>query len=337
MKLNDTLIATLPDFAENFTFVEFWSKRKVFLRDMNPTMVFFWNDTQKILFEIISEWVDSIDTPGKSLRCNFDGQFISYGTQKIKLKTDSSNVSSLTKIPVEKGILTGLVALQEFLALCSEDYKKLFIDQSNISAAFKKIDYSSDIIKIPAGREIVLPIVVPGEVSHIQISLKKIEIEGNGSNLATIFIGTNKVGSFRPGSFFYVTSIDNKFIEALPSEIENNGCKAWLVSKVGKLEADLHVQDARDNEYVVENIKSFTVTNDGCTYVRPDGKLDSFVPYIDLSDLQSFKKILFVKSYHGTYYTLSNDGELRESAKPILKNVIGVNTLSDKIIPIRKC
>lgn len=337
MKLNDTIIATLKDFAKYFTFVEFWSKRKVFLRDLNPSVVLYWNDTQKILFNLISEWVYSIDSSGKSLNCNFDSHFISYGTQKIELKTDSSNVSSLTKFSVNEDIKIGIVALQEFLALCSEDYKKLFIEQSDVSAAFKEIDFSSDIIHIPAGRTIELPAVAPEEVNCIHIVLKKIEIEENGSNPAAVYIGTNKVGSYRPGSFFYVTSIDDKFIEALPSEIENNGCKAWLVSEAGNFEADLFVKDARGDEHIVDNVKSFTVTDDGCTYVGPDGKLVSFVPYIDLDDLQSFNKILLIKSCHGSYYTLSNDGELRESAKPILRNVIGVNTLSGKIIPIRKC
>lgn len=44
MKLNNTLIVTLPDFARHFNFAEFWEKRIQFVRDMHPQKVYYWNE-----------------------------------------------------------------------------------------------------------------------------------------------------------------------------------------------------------------------------------------------------------------------------------------------------
>ena len=47
MKLRNTLIVTLPDFAKHFNFPEFWENRKQFVRDMHPDKVYYWNEALK--------------------------------------------------------------------------------------------------------------------------------------------------------------------------------------------------------------------------------------------------------------------------------------------------
>lgn len=63
MKLNDRLIVTIPDFARNFNFIEFYGKRKQFVRDMNPEKVYYWNESLKDAFREIQQWIEGENEP----------------------------------------------------------------------------------------------------------------------------------------------------------------------------------------------------------------------------------------------------------------------------------
>lgn len=70
MKLNNTLIVTLPDFARHFNFAEFWEKRLQFVRDMHPQKVYYWNEELIKAYNIVAAWIvkgnDATDTERKA-------------------------------------------------------------------------------------------------------------------------------------------------------------------------------------------------------------------------------------------------------------------------------
>lgn len=58
MKLNNTLIVTLPDFARHFTFTEFWANRRQFVRDMHPSRVYYWSSELADAYAVVATWID---------------------------------------------------------------------------------------------------------------------------------------------------------------------------------------------------------------------------------------------------------------------------------------
>lgn len=58
MKLNNTLIVTLPDFARHFSFIEFWENRRQFVRDMNPQRVYYWSKELSDAYFLVSKWIE---------------------------------------------------------------------------------------------------------------------------------------------------------------------------------------------------------------------------------------------------------------------------------------
>lgn len=62
MKLNNTLIVTLPDFARHFTFAEFWANRRQFVRDMHPSRVYYWSSELAEAYAVVAAWIDKGET-----------------------------------------------------------------------------------------------------------------------------------------------------------------------------------------------------------------------------------------------------------------------------------
>lgn len=61
MKLNNTLIVTLPDFARHFSFAEFWENRRQFVRDMHPQKVYYWSDELSQAYYAVVAWIEKGD------------------------------------------------------------------------------------------------------------------------------------------------------------------------------------------------------------------------------------------------------------------------------------
>lgn len=57
MKLQNSLIVTLPDFAKHFEYAEFWENRAQFVRDMHPSKVYYWNEELKSAYATVAEWI----------------------------------------------------------------------------------------------------------------------------------------------------------------------------------------------------------------------------------------------------------------------------------------
>ena len=57
MKLQNSLIVTLPDFAKHFEYAEFWENRAQFVRDMHPSKVYYWNEELKLAYATVADWI----------------------------------------------------------------------------------------------------------------------------------------------------------------------------------------------------------------------------------------------------------------------------------------
>lgn len=57
MKLQNSLIVTLPDFARHFEYAEFWENRMQFVRDMHPSKVYYWDDKLKTAYATVVDWI----------------------------------------------------------------------------------------------------------------------------------------------------------------------------------------------------------------------------------------------------------------------------------------
>lgn len=57
MKLKNTLIVTLPDFARHFSFAEFWANRRQFVRDMHPSKVYYWSESLAEAYAVVAAWI----------------------------------------------------------------------------------------------------------------------------------------------------------------------------------------------------------------------------------------------------------------------------------------
>lgn len=58
MKLDNTLIVTLPDFARHFSFAEFWENRRQFVRDMSPQRVYYWSEELAEAYACVAKWIE---------------------------------------------------------------------------------------------------------------------------------------------------------------------------------------------------------------------------------------------------------------------------------------
>lgn len=61
MKLNNSLIVTLPDFAKHFGYLEFWENRRQFVRDMHPSKVYYWDKELEDAYFSVANWIDRGD------------------------------------------------------------------------------------------------------------------------------------------------------------------------------------------------------------------------------------------------------------------------------------
>lgn len=81
MKLNNTLIVTLSDFARHFTFPAFWANRQQFVRDLCPEKVYYLNNEQKQAYIEITKWIQEGElntNSDKTLLCNALEELLGY-------------------------------------------------------------------------------------------------------------------------------------------------------------------------------------------------------------------------------------------------------------------
>lgn len=109
MKLDNTLIVTLPDFARHFSFAEFWENRRQFVRDMNPKRVYYWNEELAEAYYLVAKWIEKGEAAtaddrkagckalsflvGKNIdagAATMSGDRYDYSTDVIKISTGKS-------------------------------------------------------------------------------------------------------------------------------------------------------------------------------------------------------------------------------------------------------
>lgn len=272
MKLNNILIATLPDFVRNFTFESFWENRFQFVRDMHPDKIYYWSEDLKSEYFKVSKW-------------------ISMGENATK-----------------EDIKAGIESLGRLVGQKIENPRK----------SDEEICLDSQIIRIPAGKELTLPEFNPkGFCGEIELELHKIEAYGNAKSKAKLRIGERQNIELEPGGFVYVTSINGAFIEFLQmTHLQNDVYDLTLIPKDGSFTSKLLVKSRLSGQQrVYENVLSFALTADGYIYVNGDNKLIVMSREINESGRlpKSEGKSLYVKAHKNVAIVLYKNGEIRST------------------------
>ncbi len=104
MILNNHLIATLPDFVRNFSFNEFWIKRKQFVRDMHPDKVYYWNQSLIDAFYKIKGWIEDEEKSSNST-LREEGLYALKWILEGKLDLDSISITHGSKVDISSDII----------------------------------------------------------------------------------------------------------------------------------------------------------------------------------------------------------------------------------------
>lgn len=208
MKLNNVIILTIDDFRRHFNFPAFWNSRMSFLRDLDPKKLSFFTPEDDENFAKIATWI----------RCEQNQS----ATEDVRL--------------------SGLAALSLF-AKCNvteKDWKK----------AVGMLDFSADIIFVEGGGMLKLPgqNMTAEEASEFAKNtgykerLHKIEVEGDESTTASIFIGGKKMLHLRGGECVYATEIGDRFLRILPNHLSKGPYTLRLENISGSYESILIVE-----------------------------------------------------------------------------------------------
>lgn len=196
------------------------------------------------------------------------------------------------------------------------------------------IDFSSPIISVRAGRSLSLPEYVPGTSQSVNLRLHKIEVYGQSFKPSVISIGGDSV-ILRAGEFVYVTALDDKFIEFLPTHLHNDKFDMYLGSDPGAFSSTLYVRNLNsDNQFVYRDVFSFALTDDGYVFVDKDNKLviESVHIYDYMPLFNEDSNIFYVKSDRNNCIVLHRDGTLISLREKAFKyQVIRADINSDKI------
>ncbi len=104
MILNNHLIVTLPDFVRNFSFTEFWIKRKQFVRDMHPDKVYYWNQGLMDAFYQVKGWIEDEEKSSHST-LREEGLNALNWLLEGKLDLDSISISQDGKVDISSDII----------------------------------------------------------------------------------------------------------------------------------------------------------------------------------------------------------------------------------------
>lgn len=239
MKLNNSLMVTLPDFTKHFNYMEFWENRRQFVRDMHPSKVYYWDKELEDAYFSVANWIDRGDDV------------------------------------MEDEKARGIGALELLLG------RK--IDDGEIGLSEGHVDLSSPIIRVLAGTDLILPEYEKGLCDRVELSYHKIEVYGNSNKPARIRIGTGGEEKLLcTGEFVYVTALNGRFIEFLPTHLENNANILDLVSKEGKFASTLYCRRLSDGNTVWhEEVISFALAYDGYMFIDNKNGIKVFSPQMD--------------------------------------------------------
>lgn len=314
MKLQSVIISSLCDFSRYFTFVEFWEKRRIFIRDMNPEKIFYLNDRQKELFTIICAWLEKEDGVNNTA----DLQYFLDGSKKriwwkekkkeavMAAEENEAMISECELfLSVEDRLLEELVKLMKqnqlrligSLALCELIGKPLRMNELKLT--FQEIDYSADTLFLPAGTKKDLP--SDSDKMQGMICLKKIVARGTKGESLLLRLNGKEVARLEVGECVYGTFINGQCVEILDNKMENSIYYLELRYLPTTDSTNLLVYNKLATNgvpTVIEGVKSFAVTKKGYIYLLMDNEIVNVSDIPDTYNLDSFDNSipLYIKS-----------------------------------------
>ena len=319
MKLQGIIISSLCDFSRYFTFVEFWEKRRMFIRDMNPEKIFYLNDRQKHLFSIICAWLEKEDGVNNVGNLQY---FLDSSKKRISVEEiEAMGCECEIFLSVENSLLEELMTLMKqnqlrligSLALCELIGKPLRMNE--LKLAFQEIDYSADTLFLPVGTKKDLP-SDPDKMQGM-ICLKKIVARGTKGESLLLRLNEKEVARLEAGECVYGTFINGQCVEILDSKMENSIYYLELRYVPSTDCTNLLVYNKltmNDVPTVIEGVKSFAVTKKGYIYLLMDNEIVNVSDIPDTYNLDSFDNSipLYVKSnLINTAFVLTNTRKVK--------------------------
>ena len=319
MKLNDTLITSPDDFARHFSFVEFWIKHDLFLRDLNPERIFYATDRQRQLYKVVEAWLktEESETPEPPA-------YVFDETARAIIRTTVSEPDEAPctlpvqingdAVPAMKSV-TGTNAARTAGILALYELAEKPLDITDLKTAFAEVDLDSDEIILQAG----ITKNFPSDLSKIRgkLTLKKIRICGTSPLETRILFNGKEAGTLKSGECAYVTAANGQFIELLDHRLENERyCLNLRCAENGKTYLEIYDKKQERVERQ-EDITSFALAgNEDYVYLykkkirstRADS--DKLYYLLDLGD-----EPLYIKSAGRHFIVLLNDGTVKSTDK----------------------
>lgn len=178
-------------------------------------------------------------------------------------------------------------------------------------------DLSSQIIKVQAGTELVLPQYTDEALDVINLCYHKIEVYGHSNKPAVIKIGHKDSITLYAEEFAYVTEVKNLFVEFLPTHIQNDIYDLYLVSEEGAFFSTLNVRTLYSGKQTsYKEVISFAVTDDGFIFINSQG--NPIIMSRTVSELKFMlsygEKAFYVKARGKQAVVLYKDGTMKSTA-----------------------
>jgi len=160
MKLQGNIIVTFPDFIKHFECGEFWQNKDVFVRDMHPDRIYYWDSKDILIYEKIAQWLKDYNNMEKQ-------------------KDGLSALSSWIGMPITMSMLApeveGNVSLKEQIVFLESgvDYvlpkfNEKTIGQSAFTIALHKLEFCGESnIPIKVGLGDVAHYYYAGDVAYV--------------------------------------------------------------------------------------------------------------------------------------------------------------------------
>ena len=138
-------------------------------------------------------------------------------------------------------------------------------------------DFNNPVILINRNSDISLPKSDDNDTEEtFTIKLHKLVASRDSDRASVVTIGGDTVAELAPGEIAYATEINGKFIELLPSCLENEFSSAILIDCPGSFTSMLIITDKRSGiKQTVDNVVSFALVDRGYIYITEIGDLVS--------------------------------------------------------------
>lgn len=176
-------------------------------------------------------------------------------------------------------------------------------------------DFTAPILRVPSGQTLTLPECTADAPGSLELRFHKIEVYGKSPKGASdIRIGDSRSLTLAEGEFAYVTACHERFIEFMPTHLQDERFDLRLYADAGDFKPTLYAKDlSSQNLYRHEGAISFALTADGYVYIDAHKELciESLAINPTRFLLKAAGEALYVKARDKDALVLYADGVLK--------------------------